>query len=293
MHPILFSFGDSFFIGTYGLLVATGLLVAIQIAAFRARKRGIQSDRMYDLAFLAVLSGFIAARLLYIILNFGEFRADPGAMIFSRTGFVFLGGFVGAAVSCIVWLQWHNLPVLKVGDLVAPSLAIGHGFGRIGCHLAGCCWGGVCRIDSIGLKVEPHVQPNGYPFGNAYLDQFEQGLIPHGALHSLPVWPVQLMEAISLFALGGALLWYASKPRRSGYTLAFYLIGYSIIRFVLEFLRGDLDRGMLGGLSTSQIISLLLLPVGVGMLVRFRGKTAEQFSPVSENNTGKQAEAGV
>ncbi len=287
MHPILFSIGDNFFIGTYGLMVALGLLISIQIAAFRARKRGVPPDRMYDLAFLAMVSGFVAARLLYIALNFGEFRADPGALIFSRTGFVFLGGFVGAAASCIVWLKWHELPVLRVGDIVAPSLAIGHAFGRIGCHLAGCCWGGVCGIDAIGLRVHRHLQPAGYPFGNAFEDQLDRGILPPGALASLPVWPVQLMESAALFALGGALILFASRPRRAGYTLALYLIGYSIIRFVLEFFRGDVDRGMLGGLSTSQIISLALLPAGALLLARLRKNPVEEFQTAADPKAGK------
>ncbi|MDK2971190.1 MAG: phosphatidylglycerol---prolipoprotein diacylglyceryl transferase [Candidatus Sumerlaeota bacterium] len=272
MHPILFSIGD-FFIGTYGLMIALGLLAGIWVASWRGRRRGFSSELFFDLAFVAVLSGFGGGRLLYILLNFSEFLSDPMAMLLSRTGFVFLGGFVGA-VGVVVWyLRRRGLPVLAVGDILAPSLAITHGFGRIGCHLAGCCWGSECSVPGLGLRLKLEEMPNGYPFSNAYLDQIDRGLIPHDAVHSLPVWPVQLMESAGLLLMAGALIWIAArKPRPAGQILGLYLIGYAILRFGLEFLRGDADRGMFfgGAISTSQLISLALVPAGIVLLAKIR-----------------------
>ena len=266
MHPVLIQIGDSFFIGTYGVMVALGLLVAVTLAAWRARRRGIAPDRIFDLALVAVIGGLISARLLFIVLEWDLFIADPLAIVFSRTGFVFLGGLIGAVICSALFLKWRGLPFLTLSDILAPSLAIGHAFGRIGCHFAGCCFGGACKLP-VALHVGPHAQPNGLPFYNAFEDQLSRGLIPPGAGESLGVWPVQLMESAGLFLIVFGLLWYATRPRRPGQTLAWYLIAYALLRFGLEFLRGDAGRGLwLGGISTSQILSLLMVPVGVGLL---------------------------
>lgn len=262
MHPVLFTIGDRFFLGTYGLMVAVGLLAAIQLAAWRAKRRGVSPDAVYDLALFAVITGFVSARVLYIFLNFDEFQASPRDLIFSRTGFVFLGGFVGAALASVAFLQWKRIPVLAMADIMVPSLALGHAFGRIGCHFAGCCWGGPCSVEPLGIRVGLHLQPDGSPFYNALVDQIERGKALPDALLSNPVWPVQLMEAGALLLLTAGLLLFDARNRRPGRTLALYVMCYAVIRFGLEFLRGDLERGVFGALSTSQIISLALVPVG-------------------------------
>lgn len=279
MHPVLFSIGD-FFIGTYGVMIALGLLAAIALGSWRASRRGIPPESVTDMAFTAIIAGFVSARILYILLNWGAFTADPVGLMLSRSGFVFLGGFVGAAAACIWFLRKRDLPVLAMGDLVAPSLALGHAFGRIGCHFAGCCYGGVCTVPAVGLHVPPQETPSGQPFGNAYTDQVLSGAIPADAAQSLPVWPVQLLESGSLFVVTGLLLWWASRPRAAGSTLGLYLVAYSVLRFLLEYLRGDAERGFLieGAVSTSQGIALLLLPVGVWLMVRARGKEPSPYS---------------
>lgn len=286
MHPILIEIGD-FFIGTYGLMIALGLLAAIFLASFRGKRRRYDPNLFFDLAFIAVVSGFVFARLFFIMLHPGEFARDPMALLFSRSGFVFLGGFVGAVGCMLAYLSWKKLPILDIGDIAVPSLAIGHGIGRIGCHLAGCCWGGVCTVSGIGIQVRPQEMPGGEPFVNAYTDQFFRGMIPMDAEYSLPVWPVQLMEAGGLILLAGVLVWLAARgPHRAGTMLGIYLIAYPVMRFLLEFLRGDAERGLWFGdtISTSQILSLLIVPVGVWLLVRTRG---QEPSPRSHPSTAK------
>lgn len=264
MHPILIQIGDSFFLGTYGLMIALGLLVAISLGSWRARRRGLPPETLFDLSFVALVAGFAGARVLYIIVEWDAFRADPMAMILSRTGFVFLGGFVAAAAACIVWIRRRGLPVTAVGDVAVPSLALAHAFGRIGCHLAGCCHGGVCNVPGLGIHVRRHFLPgNQGTFWNAYEAQIAEGLIAPGTPKSLAIWPTQLMESGGLFLLTGLLLCYARVQRRPGRVIALYLAGYAVLRFGLEFLRGDLGRGFVAGglLSTSQAISLAMLPV--------------------------------
>jgi len=267
MHPVLIQITDSFFIGTYGVLIALGLFLGITMAAWRGKRRGIAPDVFFDLAFVAVLSGFFAARLFYIGLEWDQFMADPRGVLFSRTGFVFLGGFIGGVGATIWWMRRRKLPVLAIGDVAVASLALAHGFGRIGCHFAGCCFGGACEVPWLAIKVPAVEMRDGTLWGNAFAEQAYAGDLLHGATHSHAIWPVQLMEAGALFVLVAILVWFATKPRRPGQSLALYLALYALLRFGIEFLRGDSARGLWFGdrISTSQLISLAMLPVALGL----------------------------
>lgn len=267
MHPILIQFPNGFFIATYGLMVALGLVAGVALSSWRMRARGLPGELAYDVALVAVISGFLGARALYIITEWSSFLQDPMALILSRNGFVFLGGLIGGAAGTMAYVRWRGLPMLLIADILAPGMALGHALGRVGCHFAGCCYGGVCSVPGLGLRVPPAGQPNGEVFWNAFEDQLGSGRIGADALTSLPVWPVQLMEATALVALTALLLWFSRVPRRQGSTVALYLACYAVLRFGLEFLRGDAERGMFfdGLLSTSQLISLAILPVAAGL----------------------------
>jgi len=266
MHPILFQVTDGFFIGTYGLAIALGLLVASALAAWRGKARGVPPEAFYDLTFIAVISGFLGARVLFIITNFGEFLSDPVPYLLSRTGFVFLGGLMAAAACCSWYVIRRRLDFWTIADVMAPSIAVGHAFGRIGCHLSGCCYGGVCE-SPLGVRVPRVLMPMGELWPNAYGDQLAEGVLPPDALWSLPVWPVQLMESTSLAVLAGVLLLIATRGHRKGTIFGAYLAGYAVLRFGLEMLRGDELRGVyFGFLSTSQILSIALLGTGIVIL---------------------------
>lgn len=282
MHPVLVQFSDSFFIGTYGVMIALGVIAAVLLAAWQGRRRGFNPDIFFDLAFVAVLSGFLGARVLYILLNFGDFLKDPVAMLLSRTGFVFLGGLISATAAC-TWYVWKKgLDFWKMADLTLPSVALGHAFGRIGCHLAGCCYGGICHEPHWFAVHVPRIStPSGGIWPNAYYDQLEAGLIDATALHSLPIWPVQLMESLSLFILVGTLVAISLKPVPKGLIFGLYLVCYGTLRFALEFLRGDEERGLFFGglLSTSQLISAVMIAIGVVVVATSRRR--ELFLPTA------------
>lgn len=285
MQPVLFQFG-SFFLPTYGFLIALGVLIGLWVASHRAKIRGLPADKIYDLVFIAVVAGFVSARLLYIILNFEDFLKNPLGMIFSRSGFVFLGGFFGAVAGLIWYFRRNKLPLLAMSDVLVVTLCIAHGFGRIGCHLSGCCFGGVCPVPGLGIEIVAHTIPgtDKLPTGPEYFyNAFEEhkllGLIPLDATQSLSIWPSQLMEAFGLFLVAFILWWFSSrKPRIAGQTLALYIMLYAVLRFSLEFLRGDSDRGIYFGMSTSQWISIFLFPVGVGLMYAIRNNPISPFS---------------
>lgn len=268
MHPFLVQFPNGWFLPSYGAMIALGILCAYFLAAWRGARFGIRSDAFADITFLSVLSGFLGARALYIILNFGQFVRDPIPMLLSQSGFVFLGGFL-AAVGAASWYVWRNkMDYWLTGDLVLPSVALGHAFGRIGCHLSGCCFGGLCNLP-IGIRVPPIEAPDGDLWPNVFVDQLSRGLIGSDATSSLSVWPVQLMEASGLFLLTAGLVVLGLRPFRKGLIFGLYVAGYALLRFSLEFIRGDEERGLFNllgvSLSTSQWLSLGLFVVGVGV----------------------------
>lgn len=285
MQPVLFQYG-SFFLPTYGFLIAIGIMVGLWVASHRAKIRGLPSEKVYDLVFIAVLAGFLSARVLYILLNFQEFLQNPVALILSRSGFVFLGGLFGAVAAMLWYMKKNKLPILAMSDVLVVSLCIAHGFGRIACHFSGCCFGGVCTVPGLGIRVSAHEIPHAAGaltepnfFYNAFEEHKLKGLIDASSSLSLPIWPVQLMESAGLFLLALILWRYSSsKPRIAGQTLAWYVMLYATLRFSLEFLRGDAERGMYLGISTSQWLSLLIFPIGLGLLFAIRN------NPISPNS---------
>ena len=217
MNPVLVQVTDNFYIGTYGVMIALGLLAGVVLAIVRAKRAGMQPDPVIDLTFVGVVSGFVGGRLAYVLVNWGEFVQAPGVLLFSRSGFVFLGGLLFAAAACGAYLYWKGLNFWRMADVVAPSVALGHGFGRLGCHFAGCCYGEVCgREHGVCLSVPRIETADSGVWPNAYYDHVSRGLLGPEAEYSLPVWPVQLMEAGGLFLLAGRCCWYRGGYCRSG-----------------------------------------------------------------------------
>lgn len=266
MHPILFNIGD-FYVGTYGILIVIGMFTGLALGRQLAKRVGISPDLIYDMAFFVLLSGFIGARILFILLNLDLFFDAPLSLIFAREGFVFLGGFIGAVVVAIAFVKIKQMPMWDVGDIAAPSLALGHAIGRIGCFLAGCCYGRPVGggLDFLGVSF-PHVhKESGESFLSfAYHDHVRAGLISPEASGSLPVYPTQLFESLANFIIFGTLLYLWRKRAFSGQIFVFYLLFYGAARFLIEFLRGDVERGLYFGgvISTSQILGLVAIGAG-------------------------------
>jgi phosphatidylglycerol---prolipoprotein diacylglyceryl transferase len=185
-------------------------------------------------------------------------------------GFTFIGGLVGAT-----WAAWwlfrrDRFPFWKGADMGGMMVPIGLGFGRLGCLLAGCCFGQVS--DSPWALVFPGRSP-------ASDWQAREHLLSSHALPSLPVLPTQSLEAIAAFAIAAfGILYLHERKRYDGHVFAFFLGAYAIARFCIEFLRSD-DRGGFAGLSTSQWLSLGLL--GTALLIHRRRRPASAPSAPS------------
>lgn len=222
----------------YGLMIGLGVMAALLLGDYRAKKFGLNGDHIYGMTFSAVILGFVAARILFIITEWENFLQNP-MQYFSGAGFVVYGGIIGGALTIYGFCKIKKISMLSYLDLMIPSVALAQGFGRVGCFLAGCCYGK--ETDSA----------LGVVFTNS-------DFAPNG----VKVLPTQLFMAGGDILLMAVLLWYAAKRPMRGQTSALYLILYSIGRFVIEFLRND-DRGTVGVLSTSQFIAVFTFIVGL------------------------------
>jgi len=253
MHPILVEFGF-IKIFTYGLLVATGFFVAILLAGRQGKKEGLDQQKIMDLAFYVLVAALVGGRLLYIIVEYRYFLDNPLEVLkFWKGGLVFYGGFIGAFSVGFWYVRKHQLPVWKVGDIVAPSIAIGQAIGRWGCFFAGCCYG--VRTD--------------VPWAITFSDP--KSLAPL----DIPLHPTQIYLSLNALVIYGILVWLRKRKKFEGQVFWTYGILYSIGRFIIEYYRGD-DRGFAvqSVLSTSQFIGIFILLLSVFMWFRLRRSNA-------------------
>ncbi|NJK88954.1 MAG: prolipoprotein diacylglyceryl transferase [Myxococcales bacterium] len=286
VHPVLIDFFGFFQLHTYGLMIALGFLIGMQLAVREARRVDLSEKRDFDqfildLTFWILVAAMLGARALFIIVEWDERYARDPLKIFKiwEGGLVFYGGFIGAVLFSVVYCWRKQRNFFLVADVLIPSVALGHFFGRIGCLAAGCCWG-IAASPDFPLAVQ-------FPDGSLVHSSLEnQGLIPAGAPFTPHLHPVQLYEAAGELAIFFILLYVRAVKRFHGQALLAYLFLYSLLRSVLESLRGDKARGEYEWfgltISTSQIISLfvaLAALVLLVVLVRRRAQSSRTPSP--------------
>lgn len=245
MNPYLNIFGKQ--IPYYGLLFAFGLLIGGLTALIRAKKRNIEKFDILCAAVFAGIFGIVSAKLFSVITSINYILDYQVPFIdVIKNGFVFYGGLVGGFLGLLLYCKIYKLPLTDFTDVFAVSVPLGHAFGRIGCFISGCCFG-IPHSGFLSITYTNAVDPN-TPIGT-------------------PLLAIQLIESIALFLLYITLviIYYKTKPR--GICTAIYVVAYAIIRFVLEFFRGDDVRGFILGASTSQIISICLIITMVYVLV--------------------------
>jgi len=249
MYPRLLELGP-ITVYTYGVLLAAAYLLGLKLAMVRAKARGLDANRILDLGIYIIISALIGAKLLLFVTDFRTFTTDPRELLtLARSGGVFYGGLILAVIVALWYIRRIGLPLWTTCDVFAPGIALGHVVGRFGCLFAGCCYG----------------KPTTLPWGITFRDPFAAANV--GTPLGVPLHPTQLYEAGAELIILFILLWSERKGRPfAGRTFWLYILLYSISRFIIEFYRGD-ERGMVGVLSTSQFISLLLAPLAVVMLV--------------------------
>ena len=234
----------------YGLMIALGVVAAYTVTEFRAKKKNMPYEIIPSLTIWCLVGGILGAKLLYFITQIKEIIADPKLLLMVSDGFVVYGGIIGGILAGFIFTKRNHLNFLQFFDLVMPSIALAQGFGRLGCFLSGCCYG----IETTG------------PFRIIF---HHSEYAPNG-VHLIPT---QLISSGLNFLNFFVLILLAKRIKSDGKIAGFYLVFYSIGRFILEFFRGDLERGNVGSLSTSQFISIFLFIIGCFfVLIRFPQK---------------------
>ena len=244
MKNELFTIGP-FTVYGYGLMIAVGVFSAWLVTDYRAKKQRMDRDHVFSLIIWCLLGGIVCSKLLFWITEWKTILNDSRYLMDTLAdGFVVYGGIIGGILAGCLYCFCKKINFWKYFDLVMPSVALAQGFGRIGCLLAGCCYG---RETNSALAIT---------FQNSDFAPNHVALIP-----------TQIYSSMLDFAHFFVLLYISRHKKKDGQVAACYLIFYSIGRFILEFFRGDLIRGSVGGLSTSQFISLFILAAGLAIIV--------------------------
>ncbi len=254
MHPIFIKLGP-LTIHTYGLAIALAFLAGTTLSVHLGKREGQNPQLLYDLIFYAMLAAIIGSRLLYVLTEYRHYINDP-LRIFKlwEGGLVFYGGLIAAVGVGFVFMWRQGMPVWATTDILAPGISLGQAIGRVGCLMAGCCYGA----------------PTHAFWGITFSDP--DCLAPVG----IKLHPAQIYSSLESLAILGVLMWLRKHRSFEGQIFWAYIGMYSVTRFIIEFFRGD-ERGgiMLGNLvlSTSQFISLLTLITAVVMYLKLRSKS--------------------
>lgn len=236
---------------TYGVLLAAAFLLGLRLAMARARARGLEPTRMLDLGIYIIISALLGAKLLLYIVEFDHYSRDPAELLtLARSGGVFYGGLIAAVLVAVWYMRRHRLPLWQTCDAFAPGIALGHAIGRLGCFAAGCCYGEPTAMPWGVTFTHPAAAANvGTPLGQS--------------LH-----PTQLYESGAELLIMGVLLAGERRGRQfPGRTFWLYMFLYGVSRYVIEIYRGDPRGTVFDLMSTSQFISVVLVPLSIVMLV--------------------------
>lgn len=236
MRPTLFTIG-SLPIRGYGLMVAIAFLAAIYVAARRASKEGIPSQTIFDLGLYILISALLGARIFYSIQFRSSYDSFTDFLKIWQGGLVYYGGFISAFVVGVLYMRWKKLSIPKVLDIFAPSMMLGLSIGRIGCFLAGCCFG----------------KPTSLPWGVT----FPEGSMARLEFGEVPIHPTQLYSFVSVFSIFIILIVLRRYMKFSGQVFLLTVFIYSIHRFLIDFLRYYAPNERFGSLSSAQVISIV------------------------------------
>lgn len=259
-----------------------GFLLAMWLAWHEAERQGQYVDDVLDFAFWALVGGMVGARVVFIIVNWRDYMANPIKIVqFWKGGLVFYGSALGGFAAYLWFIRKRNISFtnsLMLADIIIPSIPVAHAFGRLGCVAAGCCWGqSAYHLDEAGHAVADIPLAAQFPQGSlAYTSLIRSEpdnivAIMRETGSTLPLFPSQLVESFGVMCIFAILLFIRSRKWFHGQVLLSYAILYPILRFTLEYFRGDKERGI-AFLSTSQFISLGMAAAALITLLVLRKK---------------------
>jgi phosphatidylglycerol---prolipoprotein diacylglyceryl transferase len=264
MHPELFRIGPVP-IHAYGTLIVIGFVLGLAVIRIRIKSYNVAFDTIVDLSFGVLISGFVGAKLFHWLIIPSDFIHDMSLLVstpinFAKnlgSGFEFFGGIVTGVLYFYYFCRKHSLDKKRVLDLITPAVPLAHAFGRLGCFMAGCCYG----------RDAPDL-----PWAVVFSDPNSLGPL------NRPLHPTQLYEAVLLMILAVSIL-LAEKRIIAvpGRMISVYILGYTVIRFIVEYFRGD-DRGFIPliNLSGTQVISIVVAAGAVFWLIKTHRAHAEK-----------------
>lgn len=256
MHPDAFQLGP-LTVHWYGVMMALAFIAGLWTASRRALREGISSEKIMDIGPWLVVGTILGARTMYVTTYWQDsFAGRPWWEIFAiwQGGLVFYGGLIGASLAAILYARLKHIALWKLADVLAPSIALGYVFGRIGCFLNGCCYGRACDLP-WAVKYPPGHQS-----------------YPH------LVHPTQIYDSLMNLGLYLGLAWLYRRKKFDGQVFAAYLLCYAITRSIAESFRGDYPPDHIHWVLTpAQLISVVIFLGGVALwtvLKKFQPKRA-------------------
>lgn len=251
-------FNDWFSIGSltvhgYGVMIAVGILAASWLAAKLCKEYKLDYENIDSFIIFVIVIGYAFSKLTYCLTVFDQFLSDPLSVLGSG-GWVVYGGILGGLLAALIWCKWKKWKFMDYFQVLMPCVSLAQGFGRIGCFFAGCC-GGAVTDAWYGIQ---------FPATSLAWNTTQK------------IIPTQLLSSAGDFLIFAFLMYNLKKGKHPEDTGAWYLILYSVGRFLIEFLRGDLIRGGIGPFSTSQFISLFVVVLGAYMIWNRQRKEEKQ-----------------
>lgn len=302
MHPVLFRIPvpnwnipgigplhDTFAQGSipifsYGMMLGLSLVIGWYLTLWLANKDGLPKETMANCYVVTALSALVGSRLLYVLTNLSEFHSLADVFAFRNGGLVAYGGFLGGYLGSWAYLKSKHIPLLPWADIAVPSLASGLAVTRIGCYLFGCDFGKPLSDNAPGflrtLGTFPHWEPGVVDRGDgapAWVQHINSGLIDRTAEHSLPVHPTQLYESLLGLALLALLLWQRKHQKFRGQVFLLFAFAYGFVRFLLEIVRDDAERGSFGpNLPPHVAIGASLIAFAIAYCIGFANSIANK-----------------
>jgi phosphatidylglycerol:prolipoprotein diacylglycerol transferase len=276
VHPLLFHFGH-IGVPTYGVCMALALLAGLAVSVLAAKLARVSAEKVWNLDLIAILTALFAGRLLMVLMHPHLFRDHPfwllGLLTLPDVWFALVGVIAGVLAGALYALA-EGLPLLRTADALAPAVAIAFCFNRIGAFCGGSAWGTPAQLPWAVTYRSPV----------AYLWY----RVPLG----VPLHPVQLYDAAACMLLFGLLLWMLRRDpsRPAGEIAGAWLFLYGVIRFFLEFLRGDPARTPLlgGALTLAQLLSIAAVLAGGALWLRSSGRAPRHRMAAALSTTEPQ-----
>ena len=264
MHRELLHIGPVTIYG-YGLMIAIGVIVCVLVAMKRAKRYGVDPDILFNAAFIGILAGVIGAKITYWITIFPEIIENPRLLLDISGGFVVYGGLIAGVLAAVIYLRVKKQTILDKLDIAAASIALAQGFGRIGCLLAGCCYG--------------KIAPDGAWYAMTFPENSE-------ALAGVGLYPTQLMSSAFNFLLFFLLLFLTERVRFRGAIVSLYMMIYSVARFLIEFIRTEPIT--VGPFTSAQFTAFFIFALGLILFIVMMKKGLPPLRKVSASSAAAE-----